>query len=75
MSVASGFFLRAHAYRGDPVSWTPALLPAPAPEPLGSLGGYDTRRLAVMARGRLSAVRPAAEWKPEEVMEFATGAG
>lgn len=55
MSVASGFFLRAHAYRGDPVSWTPALLPAPAPEPLGSLGGYDTRRLAVMARHAVAA--------------------
>ena len=32
-------------------------------------------RLAVMARGRLSPVRPAADWKPEEVMAYATGAG
>jgi ribose transport system ATP-binding protein len=30
-------------------------------------------RLAVMARGRLSAVRPAAEWTPEQVMAYATG--
>jgi ribose transport system ATP-binding protein len=32
-------------------------------------------RLAVMARGRLSPVRPAAEWTPEEVMAYATGSG
>jgi ribose transport system ATP-binding protein len=32
-------------------------------------------RLAVMARGRLSPVRPAADWRPEEVMAYATGAG
>jgi ribose transport system ATP-binding protein len=30
-------------------------------------------RLAVMARGRLSPVRPAAEWTPEAVMAWATG--
>jgi ribose transport system ATP-binding protein len=30
-------------------------------------------RLAVMARGRLSAVRAAGEWKPEQVMAYATG--
>ena len=30
-------------------------------------------RLAVMARGRLSAVRPTREWSPEQVMAFATG--
>ena len=29
-------------------------------------------RLAVMARGRLSAARPAAEWTAERVMEMAT---
>ncbi len=29
-------------------------------------------RLAVMARGRLSAVRPVHEWSPEQVMAFAT---
>jgi ribose transport system ATP-binding protein len=31
-------------------------------------------RLAVMARGRLSPVRPVAEWSPEQVMAHATGA-
>ncbi len=31
-------------------------------------------RLAVMARGRLSAARPAAEWTAEAVMAYATGA-
>jgi ribose transport system ATP-binding protein len=31
-------------------------------------------RLAVMARGRLSAVRPVARWDAEQVMAFATGA-
>jgi len=31
-------------------------------------------RLAVMARGKLSAVKPTAEWQPEQVMAFATGA-
>ena len=30
-------------------------------------------RLAVMARGRLSPVRPVAEWTPERVMAYATG--
>jgi ribose transport system ATP-binding protein len=30
-------------------------------------------QLAVMARGRLSPVRPVAEWSPERVMSFATG--
>jgi len=30
-------------------------------------------RLAVLARGRLSPVRPAAEWAPEQVMAYATG--
>jgi ribose transport system ATP-binding protein len=30
-------------------------------------------RLAVMARGRLSAVRAAGEWKPEQVMAYAVG--
>jgi ribose transport system ATP-binding protein len=30
-------------------------------------------RLAVLARGRLSPVRPAAEWVPEQVMAYATG--
>ncbi len=30
-------------------------------------------RLAVMARGRLSPVRPVAEWTPEGVMAYATG--
>jgi ribose transport system ATP-binding protein len=30
-------------------------------------------RLAVMARGRLSAARPVAEWTPEQVMTVATG--
>jgi ribose transport system ATP-binding protein len=29
-------------------------------------------RLAVMARGRLSPVRPVAEWTAEQVMEYAT---
>src|SRR5207244_8968782 len=32
-------------------------------------------RLAVMARGRLSAVRPVAAWTAEQIMAFATGAG
>ena len=32
-------------------------------------------RLAVMARGQLSPVRPAAEWTPEAVMAYATGSG
>jgi ribose transport system ATP-binding protein len=32
-------------------------------------------RLAVMARGRLSPVRPAAAWTAEQIMAFATGAG
>jgi ribose transport system ATP-binding protein len=31
-------------------------------------------RLAVMARGRLSPVRPASEWNAEQVMAYATGA-
>jgi ribose transport system ATP-binding protein len=31
-------------------------------------------RLAVMARGRLSAARPVAEWTPEQIMAHATGA-
>jgi ribose transport system ATP-binding protein len=31
-------------------------------------------RLAVMSRGRLSAVRAVAEWGPEQVMAYATGA-
>ncbi len=31
-------------------------------------------RLAVMARGRLSEVRPISQWSPEAVMAFATGA-
>jgi ribose transport system ATP-binding protein len=35
------------------------------------LGVCDT--LAVMSRGRLSAVRPVAEWTPGRVMELATG--
>ena len=30
-------------------------------------------RLAVMARGRLSAARPVAEWTPEQIMAVATG--
>jgi ribose transport system ATP-binding protein len=30
-------------------------------------------RLAVMTRGRLSAIRPAADWTPEQVMACATG--
>jgi ribose transport system ATP-binding protein len=30
-------------------------------------------RLAVMARGRLSPVRPVGEWTPEQVMAYATG--
>jgi ribose transport system ATP-binding protein len=30
-------------------------------------------RVAVMARGQLSAVRPASEWTPEQVMAHATG--
>ena len=30
-------------------------------------------RLAVMARGRLSPIRPAADWTPERVMAYATG--
>jgi ribose transport system ATP-binding protein len=30
-------------------------------------------RLAVMARGRLSPVRPVSEWDPEQVMAYATG--
>ena len=29
-------------------------------------------RLAVMARGRLSPIRPAGAWDPEQVMEYAT---
>lgn len=37
------------------------------------LGVCDT--LAVMARGRLSEVRPADNWQAEEVMAFATGSG
>jgi ribose transport system ATP-binding protein len=32
-------------------------------------------RLTVMARGRLSAVRPVAAWTAEQIMAFATGAG
>ncbi|HXG13204.1 MAG TPA: sugar ABC transporter ATP-binding protein [Gemmataceae bacterium] len=32
-------------------------------------------RLAVMARGRLSPVRPVGEWTPEQVMAAATGGG
>lgn len=32
-------------------------------------------RLAVMARGRLSEIRPVSEWTLERVMEFATGSG
>jgi ribose transport system ATP-binding protein len=32
-------------------------------------------RLAVMARGRISPVRPTAEWTPEQVMAVATGTG
>jgi ribose transport system ATP-binding protein len=32
-------------------------------------------RLAVMARGRLSAVRPVVSWTAEQIMAFATGAG
>ncbi len=35
------------------------------------LGVCDT--LAVMARGRLSPVRPVHEWQPEQVMAYATG--
>jgi ribose transport system ATP-binding protein len=35
------------------------------------LGVCDT--LAVMARGRLSPVRPASAWTPPEVMRYATG--
>ncbi len=31
-------------------------------------------RLAVMVRGRLSPIRPATEWTPEQVMAYATGA-
>jgi ribose transport system ATP-binding protein len=31
-------------------------------------------RLAVMARGRLSAIRPVAAWSAEQIMAFATGA-
>jgi ribose transport system ATP-binding protein len=30
-------------------------------------------RLAVMARGRLSPIRPVPEWTPEQVMSYATG--
>ena len=29
-------------------------------------------RLAVMTRGRLSPIRPVEEWKPEQVMAYAT---
>ena len=36
------------------------------------LGVCDS--LAVMRQGRLSAVRPIAEWAPEQIMAFATGA-
>jgi ribose transport system ATP-binding protein len=32
-------------------------------------------RLAVMARGRLSPVRPVEEWTPESVLAYATGSG
>lgn len=32
-------------------------------------------RLAVMARGRLSVVRPTTAWTAEQIMAFATGAG
>jgi ribose transport system ATP-binding protein len=32
-------------------------------------------RLAVMARGRLCAIRPVADWTAEQTMAFATGAG
>src|SRR5207253_7916005 len=32
-------------------------------------------RLAVMARGRLGAIRPVADWTAEQTMAFATGAG
>lgn len=32
-------------------------------------------RLAVMARGKLSAVRPVSDWTAEQVMSFATGTG
>jgi ribose transport system ATP-binding protein len=37
------------------------------------LGVCDT--LAVMVRGRLSPVRPVAEWRPEDVLAYATGGG
>src|SRR5205085_11413487 len=30
-------------------------------------------RLAVMARGKLSPIRPVGDWTPEQVMAFATG--
>jgi ribose transport system ATP-binding protein len=30
-------------------------------------------RLAVMSRGRLSPIRPVADWTPERVMAYATG--
>jgi ribose transport system ATP-binding protein len=32
-------------------------------------------RLAVMARGRLSASRPVTDWTAEQIMTFATGGG
>ena len=35
------------------------------------LGVCDT--LAVMARGRLSAARPVGQWRPEQVLAYATG--
>src|SRR5262249_42040284 len=52
------------AARGKAVLFVSSYLPE-------LLGVCD--RLAVMARGRLSAVRPAGEWTPEQVMAYATG--
>jgi ribose transport system ATP-binding protein len=53
------------AARGKAVLFVSSYLPE-------LLGVCD--RLAVMARGRLSEVRPVAEWSAEQVMAYATGA-
>ena len=52
------------AARGKAVLFVSSYLPE-------LLGVCD--RLAVMMRGRLSAVRPVSEWTPEQVMAAATG--
>src|SRR5205823_13611153 len=54
------------AARGKAVLFVSSYLPE-------LLGVCD--RLAVIVRGKLSPVRPAGEWTPEQVMAYATGGG